>query len=57
MKKKATVNIPVSFSPIWVCEAEARLVMTNPATNDVFEYELKGLGEEPLAIDHLIINC
>lgn len=27
------------------------------ATNDIFEYTLKGVGEEPLACDHKIIEC
>ncbi len=31
--------------------------MTNQATSDVFEYELVGYGEEPLAKDHIIVNC
>jgi len=26
-------------------------------TNDIFEYELKGFGEEPLASGHKIIEC
>ena len=26
-------------------------------TNDVFEYELKGYGEEPVAEEHIILNC
>ncbi|KAL4497051.1 hypothetical protein ABPG72_002207 [Tetrahymena utriculariae] len=57
VKKKGTANIPVQFTPLWICLAEAKLIMTNPVTNDVFEYELKGIGEEPLAVDHLVINC
>lgn len=32
-------------------------MLTNPITNDVFDYELHGVGEEPLAEDHIIINC
>ena len=31
--------------------------MTNAITNDIFEYELIGIGEEPLAKDHIIVNC
>jgi len=26
-------------------------------TNDIFEYDLKGFGEEPLASGHKIIEC
>ncbi len=49
--------LPLTFSPKWLCEAEAKLQLTNPITNDVFEYEIKGVSEEPLAEDHIIINC
>lgn len=56
MKKKTTSSVPVGFAPAWICEAQARLVMNNPATNEVFDYDLHGIGEEPMALDHLIIN-
>ncbi len=39
------------------CIAESRLELSNPITNDKFEYELKGFGEEPVAEDHIVINC
>ena len=32
-------------------------MLTNPSTSDVFEYELKGFGEEPVAEEHIILNC
>ena len=48
---------PVTFNPNWLQEAEAKLILSNPATNDVFEYELKGYGEEPVAEEHIILNC
>ena len=31
--------------------------MKNEFTNEVFEYDLIGIGEEPLAKDHIILNC
>ena len=31
--------------------------MTNTSTNEVYEYELIGHGEEPLAEDHIVLNC
>jgi hypothetical protein len=55
-KKKGTSLFPVKFSPAWTAVSEARLTLNNPLTNDTFEYELKGLGEEPLAEDHLLIE-
>ena len=57
IKKKTTGNIPILFFPHWVCQAEAKLVLQNNLTNDNFEYDLRGIGEEPLAEDHLVINC
>jgi hypothetical protein len=47
----------VTFTPTWVQDAEAKLILSNPITNDVFEYELKGFGEEPVAEEHIILNC
>jgi hypothetical protein len=36
---------------------EGKLELYNTVTNDKFEYELKGFGEEPVAEDHIVINC
>ncbi len=57
VKRKSTGNLPVIFSPKWLSKAEAKLELMNPYTNDKFEYELKGFGEEPVAEDHIVINC
>lgn len=35
----------------------ATLTLKNESTKEEYEYELKGIGEEPLAIDHVILNC
>ena len=32
-------------------------MLLNPITNDVYEYDLKGFGEEPVAEEHIILNC
>lgn len=57
VKKKTQSFIPLSFKPKWICEAECKLILTNPLTNDLFEYSIKGFGEEPLAEDHIVLNC
>jgi hypothetical protein len=31
--------------------------MSNPSTNDVFDYLLEGLVTEPLAQEHIILKC
>lgn len=33
------------------------LVLTNKTTGEIYEYELKGIGEEPLAEDHIVLEC
>lgn len=33
------------------------LTLHNKNTGEVYEYELKGFGEEPLAEDHIVLNC
>jgi len=48
---------PIRFSPQWTIESEMKLTLHNPVTNDTFEYDLKGNGEEPLAEDHLLVDC
>ena len=57
VKRRSTGYFPLSFTPKWICSAESRLELFNPLTNDRFEYELKGYGEEPVAEDHIVINC
>jgi hypothetical protein len=32
-------------------------MLKNEATKEESEYELKGVGEEPLAEDHIVLNC
>jgi hypothetical protein len=32
-------------------------MLKNEATKEEYEYELKGIGEEPLAEDHIVLNC
>lgn len=57
VKKKTTAIIQIVFAPKWMIEATAQLILTNPSTNDIFEYNVKGVAEEPLAEGHIIIPC
>ena len=57
IKHHSIGNLPVTFKPKWVCEAEAKLIMTNPLTLDYFEYQILGKGEEPIAEEHIEIQC
>ena len=57
MKKGTTENFVLSFKPTWVCYVSGMLTLNNKTTGVIYEYELKGFGEEPLAEDHIILNC
>ena len=47
----------MKFKPEWIDDAECELSLRIVQTNDVFDYTLKGVGEEPLACAHKIIEC
>ena len=36
---------------------EAKLTLSNPNTYDNYEYRITGIVEEPIAADHLFIQC
>ena len=57
IKKKTTNYYPILFKPPIICKAEAKLTLLNAYTNDLMEFELLGIGEEPLAKDHIVLNC
>ena len=47
----------LTFEPEWMNESLAKLVLFNRDTNEHFEYELRGIGEEPLAEKEFIVEC
>ena len=57
VKKKTTNNFLLMFKPFWTCEIIGKLILNNSTTNEIYEYDLKGIGEEPLAEDHIILSC
>jgi hypothetical protein len=57
VKKGTTENFMLTFKPSWVCNTSGMLTLNNKNTGEVYEYELKGIGEEPLAEDHIVLNC
>ena len=56
VKKKDFENFILTFKPTWVMQHTALLTLRNDSTKEEYEYELKGIGEEPLAEDHRVIN-
>ena len=57
VKRKTTNNFLLTFKPYWTCEIDEKLTLNNATTNEIYEYDLKGIGEEPLAEDHIVLNC
>jgi len=57
VKKGATECFSLSFRPTWVMESKGTLTLRNESTKEEYEYELKGIGEEPLAEDHIVLTC
>lgn len=47
IKPNGTSYLPVKFCPIWKGEFMAKLILSNPVSNETFEYELQGVGEDP----------
>ena len=44
------------FRPAHIGESHAQLTMLLP-TDEQFKYDLFGIGEKPLAQDHIILEC
>lgn len=49
VKKGGNESFKLTFSPQWVSLTTALLTLKNESTKEEYEYELKGIGEEPLA--------
>ncbi|GMF29514.1 unnamed protein product [Phytophthora fragariaefolia] len=54
---KRSATYPLTFTPSWIYHETRTFVLLNTATQQQFEFELSGYGEEPLAQDHIVINC
>jgi len=57
LKKQQTAFYPLVFKPNSSRVVEGRLQLTNLQTNQHFEYKLLGVTEEPIASQHIQINC
>ena len=55
--KGKTIMYPLTFKPMWTCEDNASLTLTNGGNGGKMEYSLLGTGMEPLAEDHVVISC
>ncbi|KAK1930268.1 Cilia- and flagella-associated protein 47 [Phytophthora citrophthora] len=54
---KRSATYPLTFTPSWMYQETRTFVLLNTATQQQFEFELSGYGEEPLAQDHVVLNC
>lgn len=57
VKKKSTGYCTVTFKPQWTCEVKGKLLLDVAATGEVYEFNLKGIGEEPRAEAHISLDC
>lgn len=51
------IDYILEFAPSWIGEFSGKLVLHNATTNEDMIYILSGVGLEPLAEDHILIEC
>ncbi|CAE7861043.1 CFAP47, partial [Symbiodinium sp. KB8] len=51
--------LPLTFTPEWMGQVSAVLKLTNHAGGDehVIQFNLTGVGREPLALEHVVVEC
>ncbi|KAG7398672.1 Cilia- and flagella-associated protein 47 [Phytophthora boehmeriae] len=54
---KRSASYPLTFTPTWICHETRTFILVNASTQQQFEFELSGYGEEPLAQDHVVLTC
>lgn len=57
IRKESTNYCVVTFKPAWVCDVKGKLTLEIPQTGEAHELNLRGIGEEPRAEDHIVISC
>ena len=53
-------GFPIIFKPLWMAKAFAKLTIKIPTlsgTDVIFNYDLVGVGTQPLSEDHILIKC
>lgn len=50
-------QLKLTYDPEWTYESHATMTVFYKETNEEFEYDLRGRGEEPLAEKEFIIDC
>ena len=57
VSSKEPYQLRLTFDPEWTYDAMAKLTLFNKETNEHFEYDLRGVGEEPLAEKEYVVEC
>lgn len=47
----------LKFAPDWISASTAQLTLFNTVTEDKMVYDLRGIAEEPLASNHIVVRC
>ncbi|RHY34023.1 hypothetical protein DYB32_001211 [Aphanomyces invadans] len=54
---KKTNTYSLTFKPQWLVAETGLLLLQNAKTGQDFEFGLSGIGEEPLAMQHVVLQC
>lgn len=57
VRKGETGGCTISFKPQWTCNVTSKLKLNIPATSEEYIFNLRGIGEEPRAEDHIVLKC
>jgi len=52
-----TAMYTLTFAPSWIDNVSGELTLRNQTVGDSYVYELTGVGEDPVAEDHHVIEC
>jgi hypothetical protein len=47
----------LTFAPAWISNVQGQLTLRNQTIGDSYQYELTGVGEDPVAENHIVIDC
>lgn len=56
-KSRLTTHYPLMFRPSYEGSVEGKLTLTNTLDGNEQVYRLRGTGQKPLPLDHILIEC
>ncbi|CAD8215362.1 unnamed protein product [Paramecium octaurelia] len=57
LKKKTMIDIKLQFTPKLMSKVEAHLHIINVNKNNIYDYTIVGIREEPLAQSNIVLQC